>query len=152
MHDYQIYTMEEFTSLLTISSVTMLRNFIYVVIGVSVVVGFLAVFMSIYTAVLERTREIGILKALGASPKFISTLLVSETLFLAVLGTIAGIGLTYVTQWALHTFSPASLTQETVYLWWPISGLIAIGGALLGVIVPVTKALRQDATEALSYE
>jgi len=152
MKDYQIYTMEEFTSLLTISSVTMLRNFIYVVIGVSTVVGFLAVFMSIYTAVLERTREIGILKALGASPRFIASLLVRETLLLAVLGTVAGIGLTYVTQWAIHTFSPASLTQETVYLWWPIAGLIAIGGALLGVVVPVTKALRQDATEAISYE
>lgn len=152
MPGYQIYTMEEFTSLLTINNVGMLRNFIGVVIGVAVIVGFLAVFMSIYTAVLERTREIGILKALGASPRFIASLLIRETLLLAVLGTIAGIGLTYLTQWAIHTFSPASLTQETVYLWWPIAGLIAIGGALLGVVVPVTKALRQDATEALSYE
>ena len=152
MPGYQIYTMEEFTSLLNISSVGMLRNFIAVVIGVAVIVGFLAVFMSIYTAVLERTREIGILKALGASSGFIANLLVRETLLLAVLGTVAGIGLTYGTQWALHTFAPASLTQETVYLWWPIAGAIAIGGALLGVVVPVTKALRQDATEALSYE
>jgi putative ABC transport system permease protein len=152
MPGFQIYTMEEFTSLLTISNVGMLRNFIGVVIGVATVVGFLAVFMSIYTAVLERTREIGILKALGASPRFIAGLLVRETLLLAILGSLAGIVLTYVTQWTIHTFSPASLTQETVYIWWPIAGLIAIGGALLGVIVPVTKALRQDATEALSYE
>jgi len=47
---------------------------------------------------------------------------------------------------------PASLTQETVYLWWPIAGGIAILGSLLGVIVPGIKAIRQDATEALTYE
>jgi putative ABC transport system permease protein len=152
MPGFQIYTMEEFTSLLTISSVGMLRNFIGVVIGVATIVGFLAVFMAIYTAVLERTREIGILKALGASPRFIASLLVRETLLLAILGSIAGIGLTYLTKWAIHAFSPASLTQETVYIWWPIATAIAVGGALLGVVVPVTKALRQDATEALSYE
>jgi putative ABC transport system permease protein len=47
---------------------------------------------------------------------------------------------------------PASLTQETVYAWWPIAGAIAVGGALLGVIVPAVRAVKQDATEALSYE
>jgi putative ABC transport system permease protein len=47
---------------------------------------------------------------------------------------------------------PASLVQETVYWWWPIAGAIAIVGALLGTIVPAMKAVKQDATEALSYE
>jgi putative ABC transport system permease protein len=47
---------------------------------------------------------------------------------------------------------PNSLTQETVYWWWPIAGAIAIAGALLGAIVPGIRAVRQDATEALSYE
>ena len=55
--------MEEFTSLLSINSVGMLRNFI----GVAVIVGSIVVFMAMYTAVLERTREIGILKAVGDS-------------------------------------------------------------------------------------
>jgi putative ABC transport system permease protein len=45
-----------------------------------------------------------------------------------------------------------SLVQETVYGWWPISTGIAIGGALLGAIVPGVKAVQQDVTEALSYE
>ena len=55
-HGYQIYTMEEFTSMLSISNVGMLKSFIGVVIGVAVVVGFIVVFMAMYTAVLERTR------------------------------------------------------------------------------------------------
>ena len=61
--------MEEFTSLLSINSVGLLRNFIGVVIGVAVIVGFIVVYMAMYTAVLERTREIGILKAMGASAR-----------------------------------------------------------------------------------
>ena len=149
---YPIYTMEEFTSLLSINSVGLLRNFIGVVIGVAVIVGFIVVFMSMYTAVLERTREIGILKAVGAQSGFILMLLVRETLLLSVMGTAVGILLTYVTQWLMKHAVPSSLTQETVYWWWPIAGAIAIVGSLLGVIVPGIKAVRQDATEALSYE
>ena len=152
MPGYQIYSMEEFTSLLSINSVGLLWNFIGVVIGVAVIVGFIVVFMAMYTAVLERTREIGILKAVGASSWLILDLLFRETLLLSVLGTIFGILLTYGTQWLMKHAVPSSLTQETVYLWWPIAGGVAIVGALLGVVVPGIKAVRQDATEALSYE
>jgi putative ABC transport system permease protein len=149
---YPIYTMEEFTSLLSINSVGLLRSFIGVVIGVAVTVGFIVVFMAMYTAVLERTREIGILKAVGASSGFILNLLVRETILLSLLGSFVGILLTYVTQWLMQYAVPASLTQETVYAWWPIAGGIAVGGALLGVVVPAIRAVKQDATEALSYE
>lgn len=152
MPAYPIYSMEEYTSLLSINSVGLLRNFIGVVIGVAVIVGFIVVFMAMYTAVLERTREIGILKAVGASANLILNLLVRETLVLSVLGTIAGILLTYGTQWIMQLVAPSSLTQETVYEWWPIAAGIAIGGSLLGVIVPAIRAIRQDAIEALSYE
>ena len=55
------------------------------------VIGFLVVFLSMYTAVLERTREIGILKALGASPGYILGMLLRETVLLAIAGSIAGI-------------------------------------------------------------
>ncbi len=149
---YQIYTVEDFTSQLTVNSVTMLKDFIYVVIGVASIVGFIVVFMAMYTAVLERTREIGILKAVGAGPSYILRMLFRETLLLAVVGTAFGILLTYGTQWLMLHAVPASLVQETVYRWWPIAAAIAIVGALLGTVVPATRAVRQDATEALSYE
>jgi putative ABC transport system permease protein len=149
---YPIYTMEEFTSMLTVSSVGLLRNFISVVIGVAVIVGFIVVYMAMYTAVLERTREIGILKSMGASSGLILGLLLKETLVLAISGTVGGILLTYGTQWCMRHLVPSSLAQETVYAWWPITAVIAIVGALLGAIVPATKAVKQDVTEALAYE
>jgi putative ABC transport system permease protein len=151
-HGYQIYTMEEFTSLLSINSVGLLKNFIGVVIGVAVIVGFIVVFMAMYTAVLERTREIGILKAVGGSSGVILNILFRETLLLALLGSVLGIVLTYGTQWVMKHAVPSSLVQETVYGWWPISTAIAVVGALLGAIVPGMKAVREDVTEALSYE
>jgi putative ABC transport system permease protein len=149
---YQIYTMEYFTSLLSINSVGLLKNFIGVVIGVAVVVGFIVVFMAMYTAVLERTREIGILKAVGGSSGLILKILFRETLLLALLGSALGIALTYGTQWLMRHVIMASLVQETVYGWWPIATGIAIAGALVGAVVPGVKAVRQDVTEALSYE
>jgi putative ABC transport system permease protein len=151
-HGYQIMTLEEFTSQLSVNNVSMLKDFIYVVIGVASIVGFIVVFMAMYTAVLERTREIGILKAVGAGGGYILNILFRETLVLAILGTAAGIAMTYGTQWLMAHAVPASLTQETVYDWWWKAGLIAIVGALVGTVIPAWRAVRQDATEALSYE
>ncbi len=78
---YPVYTIEEFTSLLSINSIGLLRNFIGVVIAIAVIVGFIVVSMAMYTAVLERTREIGILRSLGASSSFILSLLLKRLYF-----------------------------------------------------------------------
>ena len=79
-------------------------------------------------------------------------ILLRETVLLAVIGTALGIVLTYFTQWLMQHVVSGSLVQETVYGWWPISTGIAVAGALLGAVVPGIRAVRQDVTEALSYE
>jgi putative ABC transport system permease protein len=147
-----MYSIEELVSLYSVSSVPGLSAFIGVIIGLSIVVGFLVVFLSMYTAVLERTREVGILKALGASPGYVLNIIFRETVLLAVTGSLIGIVLTYGSRWAIMTLVPASLTQKIVPNWWPIAGGIAVFGAVLGSMYPAWKAARQDAIEALSYE
>ncbi len=149
---YQIYSIEEFVSQISVNNVPGLKAFIYVIIGISIVVGFLVVFLSMYTAVLERTREIGILKALGATPGLILGILVRETIILAFIGSVAGIGLTYGTRWAIMNYVPGSLTQIIVVSWWPVAAAVALTGSLLGALYPGWKAARQDAIEALAYE
>jgi putative ABC transport system permease protein len=135
-----------------VSSVPGLSAFIGVIIGLSVVVGFLVVFLSMYTAVLERTREIGILKALGASAAYVLNIILRETAVLALIGSVLGVGFSYLTRWLIVALVPASLTQVIVPLWWPIAGGIAMVGALLGSAYPGWRAARQDPIEALSYE
>ena len=150
--EYPMYSVPELTSLYSVNNVPVLSAFIDVIIGLSIVVGFLVVFLAMYTAVLERTREVGILKALGASPAYVLNIIFRETVLLAVVGALFGIVLTYGSRWAIMTLVPASLTQKIVPGWWPIAGLIAVTGALLGAMYPAWKAARQDAIEALSYE
>jgi putative ABC transport system permease protein len=151
LETYKIYTVEEYVSLISADNIPMLKEFTGVVVGIGVVGGFLVVFLSMYMVVLERTREIGILKALGASPGYILGILLRETVLLAIAGTIAGILMTYGTQQLMNRFVP-TMTQETVMSWWPWAALIALTGSLIGAIYPGLKAARLDPIEALSYD
>jgi len=152
LEGYQIYSMEEFLSLITPDNVPGLNAFIATIVGLAIVFGFLVVFLAMYTAVLERTREIGILKALGASPGYILGMLVRETVVLAIIGSIIGILLSFAAKWAITAFVPASLPVVSVPDWWLRAALISLAGAVLGAIYPGTKAARQDTIEALAYE
>ncbi len=149
--DFPIYSMEEFVSLISIDSIPALRSFIWVVVTLGVLIGFLVVFLSMYTAVLERTREIGVLKALGASPGYVLGILLRETTLLALVGSVLGILFTFGTRALINAVVP-TMTQVIVPDWWPIATGIALGAALLGATYPGLKAARQDAIEALAYD
>lgn len=150
--NYPIYSMEEVVSFFAVENVPGLGAFVNVIIAIAVLVGFLVVFLSMYTAVLERTREIGILKSLGASPTLILRIILREAVLLSLCGAATGIGLSFASRWAIHTFVPSSLTQELVPDWWFIAALVALAGALLGTLYPAWRAATQDPIEALSHE
>jgi putative ABC transport system permease protein len=145
-------SMAAFVSQFSVNNIPELKTFIGVITGIAIVVGFLVVFLSMYTAVIERTREIGILKALGAKPLTVVDILIREAIVLALLGWMIGVGLTAVARIILSTYLPDSLPVVSVPAWWPIAAAIALVGALLGAIYPGAKAARQDAVEALAYE
>ena len=148
---YIIYSMAEFTSLFSINNIAGLSTFIRVIIGLAVTIGFLVVMLSMYTAILERTREIGILKSLGASQLYIVGIVIRETLLLASLGIGMGILLSFAARGVIQNRFPilvVSLHQD----WWLYAGLIAVGGAMLGALYPAVRAARQDPIAALAYE
>jgi len=150
--DYNIYTMEEFTSLFTVENVGGLSTFIHVMVAIGVVIGFAVVLLSMYMAVLQRTREIGILKALGASRWFILKIILAEAVVMGLGGTVVGIGLSFAARALIQLLYPASLTQAITPEWWPIACAISLAGVLLGALYPGLSAAAQDPIEALAYE
>ncbi|QOY90289.1 ABC transporter permease [Paludibaculum fermentans] len=152
LEGYGIYSIEEFVSLFSVNNVPALKGFIYVITGLSVIVGFLVVGLTMYTTVLERTREIGILKALGASPGDVMGILVRETLVLAVVGWICGILLSMAANWSINHFIRANMQSELAPDWWPTALGISLTAGLLGAVYPGMRAATQDAIEALSHE
>ena len=150
--DLKAMSLPDFLAIFSINNIGPLKVFISVIEVMWVSVGFLVVFLSMYTAVVERTREIGILKALGAKPLMILDLLVREAVLLALVGWVLGIGLALVARVGILRIAPASLNVINVPDFWPTAALIALIGALLGAIYPGMKAARHDAIEALSYE
>ena len=102
-----------------------------IVIGTAVLIGFLVIFQSMYTAVMERTREIGILKSLGASRLYIIAVVLRETALLAITGIILGVGVTYLMRAIFHYKFP-TLAFAVTPGWVTAAVLIAFSGAMLG--------------------
>jgi putative ABC transport system permease protein len=120
-------------------------------IALAVAIGFLVIFLSLYTTIIERTREIGVLKSLGASKMFIVKALISETLLLVGLGIVCGVGMGLGAQRLVQGFFP-TLTVLISWEWMIRAALIAVFGGLLGAAYPAWLASRRDPVEALSYD
>jgi putative ABC transport system permease protein len=150
--DYKIDKMEEFLAMFNVNGIPGLSAFISVIVGIGVVIGFAVVCLSMYMAVLQRTREIGILKSLGASKSFILRIILSEALMLGIGGTIFGIVMSYGAYHLIRTLVPASIPMVIVKEWWLIAGFITIAAATLGALYPGLTAARHDPIEALAYE
>ena len=120
-------------------------------IALAVAIGLLVIFLTMYTTVLERTRDIGVLKSLGASKLLIVRALLTETALLCFLGIGAGIGLSYLVRAGFLVLFP-TLTVLITTGWIIRAGLIALIGAFIGASYPAWLASRKDAVQALSYD
>jgi len=144
-------TMDEWYSLMTPERIPALTTAIDVVIGIAVVIGFLVIFQSMYTSVLERTREIGILKSMGASKTTIVTVVLRETAVLAVAGVLVGVVLSFAVKGFLGQKFPTLYLDMNLSL--IIKGAaIAFVGAVCGSLYPAWMAARKDPIDALAYE
>jgi putative ABC transport system permease protein len=151
MEQYGVHSLKEYLSLMTSGSIPGFSTFINVVIGISMVIGFIVIFQAMYAAVMERTREIGILKSLGAGKIYIVNVILRETLLIAMGGIILGIAISYLARIALrYKFQtlPILITPE----WLTRAAIIAIIGSLLGAVYPALKAAQKDPIDALAYE
>jgi putative ABC transport system permease protein len=104
-----------------------------------------------HTMVLERTREIGILKALGISRMEVARLFLGETALMAALGVVLGMAATFLAEWVLKAYAPGLIILITGE-WVLRSIALAFLGALLGAVYPAVRASGCDPVEALAFE
>jgi putative ABC transport system permease protein len=120
-------------------------------VGLGIVISFLVVLLNMHTMVMERTREVGILKALGFSRLDVVGMLLGEMLVLTLLGSGLGIGLTFLTQAILKETNPGLMILISTR--WIFSALLlAVLGASLGAAYPAFRAASYDPVVALAYE
>lgn len=151
MSQYDVRTAEEYLSAISPAKLPYMSTAIKVVVGIALVIGFLVIFQSMYTAVMERTREIGILKSLGASRIYIVSLVLRETALIAAAGIALGIAASFALSSALNArFPTLDFVIDLPWVWKSVT--IAFTGALLGAIYPAYKAASKDPIDALAYE
>lgn len=150
MERYVATSMAYYLSMMTTSNYPGLSKVIDFVIAIAVIIGFIAIFQAMYTAVMERTREIGILKSMGASKLYIVNVILRETVLLALSGIVVGILVSLVARAGID--SRSTLRVIVTGGWILKTTLIAICGALLGALYPAYKAAKKDPIDALAYE
>jgi putative ABC transport system permease protein len=148
---YKIRSMEEFSTLMTSTNLPELRPFIRSFIILGVVISFLVVLLTMHTMVLERTRDIGVLRALGSSRLEVCGMILAETLLMVALGVIFGLFCTYGVVAILRKTSPT--LQITIEGYWIVRAIIlTIAGAIAGAMYPALRAAQSDPVDALAYE
>jgi putative ABC transport system permease protein len=148
---YTVRPLRDFLSLMTSTNIPGLETFIHAMIALAISIGLLVIFLTMYTTVIERTRDIGVLKSIGANRGFIVRALLMESAALCVFGIAAGIGLSYLVRAAFLAGFP-TLSILITPEWILRAGGIALLGAILGASYPAWMASRKDAVEALSYD
>jgi putative ABC transport system permease protein len=151
LEDYPVETIDEWLEEMTPDKIPGFNIALNVVTFIAVVVGFLAIFQSMYTAVLERTREIGILKSMGASKLTIVDVVLRETAAMGLAGVVLGIAGTYGVKLLMAHVFPMQHFEITA-LWVVRGSVIAFLGAVCGALYPAWMAARKDPIDALAYE
>lgn len=119
--------------------------------AVALIVCFLIILLSMYTMVLERTRDIGILKSLGAGRFYLLAESVTEAIIVCVSGTLLGIALAFGAKYAIEAAKPLlTVSIEPAFLL--IALTIGIVGGSLSALYPGYRAARLDPVAALSFE
>jgi putative ABC transport system permease protein len=142
------FTRDLFTSLE--KSIPYLGIFLRVLVGLAAIVSALVVMLAMYTTITERTREIGILKALGASRRYIVYIIESEALLISVVGLVAGFVFSFIAGYLIHRFY--GLYFEFGWGWALTAAGIGILGGAIGSLYPALRASNLDAVSALAYE
>jgi putative ABC transport system permease protein len=125
--------------------------YINIASGVVLTVSFLFIMVTIYTMVLERRREIGILRSMGAKSFYIMNQTILEAMIISMTGTVVGVAMAFGAKAGIEHFRPL-LTVDIQPEWIWLAAAVGFFGGLFSAIYPGYCALRQDPLESLGYE
>lgn len=155
--DFTILTPKKTTQI--VGSILSIVELVLVIIAfVSLVVGAVGIMNTMYTSVLERTKQIGIMKAVGASRDAIMTLFLVESGMIGLVGGVLGILLGLLVGFLIGTFAERlgapglfSLASLDYFQMFVIIVITFITGVISGIL-PARQASRLEPAEALRYE
>lgn len=134
-----------------VNEVTGLNEFFGVITSTALVISFLVILLTMYTTIIERTREIGILRSLGATRASIIRMVIKESVLLCALGVVAGSAFTLLARFWIAASHPL-LTMEITAAGFLRAAALGVAGGILGALYPGFRAARIDPVEALTYE
>ena len=124
--------------------------------AISLVVSMIMICIIIYTSVLERTKEIGILRSLGARKKDITHVFDAETFILGLCSGLLGVAIAWLLTFPINSIIASMASLENVAHLQPLHALILVAIStiltMLGGHIPARMASRKDAVEALRSE
>lgn len=127
-----------------------LDGFIRAVLTLSTIISTLVILIAMYTTITERTREIGILKSLGASKQYIVRVIEKEALAISSIGVVVGTLAAAIISWGIERST--SLQLEFDWKWMFVAVLIGLAAGAVGALYPAIRAANQDPVKALSYD
>jgi len=148
---YTVRPIKEMLSIYTSTNIPGLQIFIDAMIALAVSIGLLVIFLTMYTTVIERTRDIGVLKSLGANSPFIVRTLLLESGMLCLFGIAAGVALSYGARSVFLQIFP-TLSIRITPEWIARASGIALLGTVVGASYPAWVASKKDAVEALTFD
>ncbi len=131
-------------------SIPFLGVFLRVLVGLAAVVSALVVMLAMYTTITERTREIGILKAMGASRGYIVGIIEKEAILISFIGLAVGFVVSLVAGYLIQR--TYGLVFEYSWTWAMVAAAIGLVGGVLGALYPAWRASNLDAVSALAYD
>jgi putative ABC transport system permease protein len=142
------FTRDVFTSIE--KSIPYLGLFLRVLVVLAAVVSALVVMLAMYTTITERTREIGMLKAMGASRGYIIGVIEKEAILISAMGLVVGFTVAIIAGTLIHR--TYGLIFEYGWQWAVAAAAIGLLGGALGALYPAVRAANLDPVSALSYE
>ncbi|WP_121821133.1 ABC transporter permease [Halostella salina] len=127
-----------------------LTSFVTGIAVISLIVGAIGIANIMLVSVTERTREIGIMKAVGAQNRDVLTLFLTEAVILGVMGAVGGVLLGAAGGWAVTEYADLPLTYP--FEWFAVAVAVGVLVGIAAGLYPAWRAARTDPIEALRYE